>query len=196
MKKLTQTKFTIFVIAVLAAGFLTETLAQVRVESPPPKIMPKTSFDEAAAKKQLEPGNTTITGKGCGFFDGSRVPVAAGEITIHLYPDTPYIREWIKLGETNRWYGVSMVDAAFDNRIDALTDEAGRFKFTKIKPGKYYVQGYGKFNLSYSDGERDEVGKVLDGYIEIKEGNDDKYLEISNYVKQKKGVLGGYNWKC
>lgn len=194
MKKLTQIKFTIFVIAFLAAGFLTETLAQVRVESPPQKIMPKTSFDEAAARKQLEPGNATINGKGCGFFDGRSVP--AGDITVSLYPDNPYIREWIKLGEKHRWYGVSMVDAAFDNRIDALTDEAGRFKFTNIKPGKYYVQGYGKFSLSYSDGDRDEVGKVLDGFIEIKNDNDDKYLEISNYVKQKKGILGGYNWKC
>lgn len=134
-------KFIIFAVAFLAIGISSKTFAQVRTEEAPEKIMPKSSFDETAARRQLEPGNATINGKACGIFDGRNAP--ASDITVHLYPDTPYIREWVKLGEKYRWYGISMVDAAFETRIDAKTVDAGRFKFTKLKPGKYYVQGYG-----------------------------------------------------
>ena len=33
-----------------------------------------------------------------------------------------------------------MSEDAFKYRLEALTDEYGRFKFSNIKPGKYYIE--------------------------------------------------------
>lgn len=184
----------IAVFVFLAAGLSTTVLSQVRVEDAPQKIMPKGSFDEAAAKTQLAAGTAGINGKACGIFGGSRwssggwrrsssggTRVPASGIIISLYPDTPYLREWLKLGEKHGFGAVTMVKPAWDARIDAQTDAEGRFKFTKLKKGKYYLYGYGEFT---EDGK--SFGTSLEAFVEV-DDNDVLDLNLSNFGKLKDG---------
>ncbi|MFP3577735.1 hypothetical protein, partial [Brevibacillus sp. SIMBA_040] len=72
------------------------------------------------AKKQLAPEGTLVT----------------------LYPLTPYFEEFIKLRKQkeNKKTLVYISDEAYKYRIETKTDAYGRFKFEKLKPGKYFIE--------------------------------------------------------
>jgi protocatechuate 3,4-dioxygenase beta subunit len=53
---------------------------------------------------------------------------------------TPYFEEFLKLRRKNKKNSVYLSEEAFKYRLETKTDEFGRFQFTKMKPGKYYIE--------------------------------------------------------
>lgn len=70
-------------------------------------------------------------------------------VAVTLFPVTAYFNDWYRLrkSEENKKTSVYMSEQAFKYRITVQTDDYGRFKFVKMKPGKYFLQciaGYSK----------------------------------------------------
>lgn len=61
---------------------------------------------------------------------------------VTLFPITPYFEEFLKLRKQkeNKKNTVYLSEEAFKYRLETTTDENGRFKFEKLKPGKYYIE--------------------------------------------------------
>jgi hypothetical protein len=163
-------------------------------------IHPSTYFDSIAAKKALAYGNTTI--EGVAYTKprtqwGNKAPLAsriyAANTTVILFPATPYIEEWFQLRnkkEDKRTH-VYMSNEAYKYRIVEKTDAYGRFKFEKMKPGRYFIQcimgyaetksrqvyqgtAYGSYgNADYYTKKYYTVSKYdrLEEFITIKEGD-------------------------
>lgn len=112
-------------------------------------LYPSIAFDSITAKKALAYGNTTI--EGIAYTKprtqwGNKAPLAsrifATNTTVILFPVTPYFEEWFQLRnkkEDKRTH-VYMSNEAFKYRIVEKTDSYGRFKFEKMKPGRYFIQ--------------------------------------------------------
>lgn len=112
-------------------------------------LYPTVSFDSIAAKKALAYGTTSI--EGVAYTKprtqwGTKAPLAsriyAANTTVVLFPVTPYLEEWYRLRtekESKRTH-VYMSNDAFKYRIVETTDAYGRFKFEKMKPGRYFIQ--------------------------------------------------------
>jgi hypothetical protein len=71
---------------------------------------------------------------------------------VMLFPVTPYFDEFYKMRKKyeNKKTTVYMSEEAFKYRIEALTDDYGRFKFEKLKPGKYYLETIVNFTATAS----------------------------------------------
>ena len=120
--------------------------AQVRVSPMPGQpvqpltaVYPTTSFDREHALQALDKGHSTIVGKACSYHD-SHVFMATGG-TVVLFPATPYFDEWYKLrsqAEARHETARISVDA-FATRVETRVDDNGRFQFTEMKPGRYYL---------------------------------------------------------
>lgn len=185
-------KIIIFTFILLAIGISNESRAQIRTEQPPDKIIPQTPFDEAAAKQSLAEGTSMIQGVACSITEG-RVYMAENT-TVTLYPDTPHLREWIKLGNDKGFAVVRMSPAATKYRIEATTDEGGRFQFTKIKPGKYFLLSYYKLDLT--DGEENwTVGRSLERFVEIKNDGETIKIHLASDGRRN-SILGPKNDNC
>jgi hypothetical protein len=113
-------------------------------------IFPEELFDSIAAKNALALGNVTIEGvaftkprEGFGQATlGAKNRIYAVNQQVHLFPVTPYFEAWYKLRkkkENSRTH-VYLSDEAYRYRITVNTDQYGRFKFTQMKPGKYFMQ--------------------------------------------------------
>lgn len=112
---------------------------------------PQVFFDEKLAKSMLALGNSTIEGvattkQRVGLLKikpllGERHYAEKGTVVM-LFPITPYFEEWYRLRRRleSKTVSVYMSKEAFKYRIDTTTDEHGRFKFEKLKPGKYYLE--------------------------------------------------------
>lgn len=169
-------------------------------------LYPNAPFDSAVAKKALTYGTTTIEGvaytKPKTQF-GYKAPFAnkifAKNVSILLFPVTPYFEEWYRLRnekEGKRTH-VYMSDEAFRFRIVEQTDEYGRFKFERMKPGRYFIQcivtwneqrsrdvyrgsSYGNYGTSANHYSREYylVSKAdrLEEFINVKDGQ--KTLEV------------------
>ncbi|ULQ56913.1 hypothetical protein KJS94_01710 [Flavihumibacter rivuli] len=168
-------------------------------------IYPTATFDSIAAKKALAYGNITI--EGIAYTKprnqiGTKVPLSkrifAANTTVVLFPVTSYLEEWFHLRnekESKRTH-VYMSNDAFKYRIVEKTDEYGRFKFEKMKPGRYFIQcimgysetksrqvyqgtAYGTYSTAdYYSKQYYNVAKYerLEEFITVKEG--DTKLEI------------------
>lgn len=148
--------FGIAVICMTAAGWTGNVHAQVRFSPTPVApdqervITPRTQFDKTAALRALEKGTSTIAGTACW-----RVPYAgsrAGNAMILLLPVTPHLEELISLrkkakpGET-----VLQSKDVLETSIATMADGEGRFQFTELKAGRYYL--YGAFNFTHQETE-------------------------------------------
>jgi hypothetical protein len=112
-------------------------------------IYPSIQFDSVAAKNALAYGTAVI--EGVAYTKprnqiGTKVPLSkpifAANTTVVLFPVTPYLEEWFHLRnekESKRTH-VYMSNEAFKYRIVEKTDAYGRFKFEKMKPGRYFIQ--------------------------------------------------------
>lgn len=110
--------------------------------TPPPEIKnilkPPVVFDAAAAKAALEPGMAAITGTACTSRGGLQL---ASNQKVLLFPDTPYLREFIKHVRRAK-PGRDRVDADPDflaTRLEGMTNSKGEFQFARMKPGSYYL---------------------------------------------------------
>lgn len=102
-------------------------------------LEPGTSFDLAATKSALEPGNSIIAGQACGGYKGTLV--LASHKKVYIYPASPYWEELVKLQHRAK-PGKERVmpdPAALTTRMEATTDDKGRFQFSRMKPGRYYL---------------------------------------------------------
>lgn len=112
-------------------------------------LYPSASFDSVAAKNALAYGNTSIEGvaytKPRNQF-GTKTPLSARifakNTTVVLFPVTPYLEEWLTLRnkKEDKHTHVYMSNEAYKFRIVEQTDAYGRFKFEKMKPGRYFIQ--------------------------------------------------------
>jgi hypothetical protein len=112
-------------------------------------VYPQSSFDTVNAKRALEYGATDI--EGIAFTRGSKVlgppsifakKIYAKNCKVLLLPVNQYFYAWKKLRNhrENKRTFVGYDNKAFSYRIETFTDEYGRFKFDRMKPGKYFLQ--------------------------------------------------------
>ncbi|GGI25974.1 hypothetical protein GCM10008119_20330 [Pedobacter mendelii] len=112
---------------------------------------------------------------------GYKAPLApkilAANVTVTLYPVTTYFEEWYRLRkkEENKKTSVYMSQEAFHWRITVQTDAYGRFKFTKMKPGKYFIQSFASYSRSGST-------PVYRGTGYNNYGGQTDYYEYQNYT--------------
>jgi hypothetical protein len=107
-------------------------------EHPPANILaPSVPFDMAAAKVALESGDASIGGKACVASPGA----PAAYTNVVLFPDTPYLEEWVNLlHKFNPSKDQLVTDPQFlATSLKTRTNSNGEFQFSKLKPGKYYL---------------------------------------------------------
>ena len=132
----------LFVLICMTTGIFS--LAQNNV------IYPKTIFDKDLAQSMLAFGTSTITGVastkqkntyGLNAQANAKHYAPKGTV-VTLFPFTPYFEEFYKLrrAKESRKNAIYLSEEAFKYRIETTTDENGRFRFDKIKPGKYYIE--------------------------------------------------------
>ncbi len=115
-------------------------------------VEPKTPFDEAAAKVQLEPGTSIIRGTVSAKENKALVPAlniskshyAYKGTVVTLMPHSAYIDEWLVLEKKLRRKATlekaSISAQANSYRILVrVTDDKGSFEFKNLKPGKYFI---------------------------------------------------------
>lgn len=146
-------------------------------------LYPSQTFDSLLAKKMLSPGNATI--KGVIYKKTNKMALVGGKtygqnVTIELFPATPYLLEWHDLKEKkeDRHTKVYASQEAYKYRRYVISDSYGRFSFDNIRPGKYYLQASLTTTKSYL---RDvEVGSNSYGT---------KYYQKERYSSSKKHFL-------
>lgn len=139
---------------------------------------PQAFFDKKLAQSMIGFGNSTIEGvastkqkNSLGFkpLIGEKHYAREGTVVM-LFPVTPYFEEFYSMRKKyeNRKTTVYMSEEAFKYRIDAYTDAHGRFKFEKLKPGKYYLETIVNFtataNYQQQTGQSDAYN-VYGGYL-------------------------------
>ena len=115
---------------------------------------PQVPFDSLQAKSMLGPGTSSIEGLAYAKVPGQwgSKKLYATNVVVTLFPVTAYFNEWYKLrGKLeNKKSTVYMSEQAFRYCITVQTDEYGRFKFDKMKPGKYFLQSFASYSKSGS----------------------------------------------
>jgi len=115
---------------------------------------PQVPFDSLQAKSMLGLGTSSIEGLAYAKVPGQwgSKKLYATNVVVTLFPVTAYFNEWYKLrGKLeNKKNSVYMSEQAFRYRITVQTDEYGRFKFDKMKPGKYFLQSFASYSKSGS----------------------------------------------
>lgn len=113
-------------------------------------LYPEANFDFQAAKNMLARGNSTIRGVAC--TGGASGTYKSANVTVSLFPVTPYFDQWYKLREKkeDKKTGVFMSSEANRWRIDVKTDGEGRFAFTDLKPGRYFLQSFDDYSTNHS----------------------------------------------
>ncbi|MBA9073493.1 hypothetical protein GGR22_001619 [Flavobacterium gossypii] len=141
-------------------------------------IYPKTAFDQAAAKKALEKGKSSISGfvfsaprNGFGIKHVNERTYGKYKV-VSLFPLTPYMEEWKKLRTRLHNTGkkiVKMSKEADATRIDVETDEGGNFTFKDLKPGKYLLISEVSWHYAQTDEDPEEnIYVEVYGTAEIK----------------------------
>ncbi|MCT2563461.1 hypothetical protein [Chryseobacterium herbae] len=139
---------------------------------------PQAFFDKKMAREMLSFGNSTIEGvastKQKGQFGikpllGAKHYAPKGTVVM-LFPVTPYFDEFYSMRRKyeNKKTTVYMSEDAFKYKLEALTDDYGRFKFEKLKPGKYYLETIVNFTATGSYQEqtgRTDSYNVYGGYL-------------------------------
>lgn len=146
-------------------------------------LYPTQTFDSLLAKKMLSPGNAII--KGVIYKKTNKMALVGGKtygqnVTIELFPVTPYLLEWHDLKEKkeDRLTKVYASEEAYRYRRSVISDGYGRFSFDNIRPGKYYLQASLTTTKSYL---RDvEVGSNSYGT---------KYFQKERFSSSKKHFL-------
>jgi hypothetical protein len=127
-----------------------------RAERDTPQVVaPGQPFDERATRAAMEPGEATLEGvlfsraDARGYdailFDKANPILPARRQKVRLYPITPYAVEYINLFKRQRQDKSPQkkeIQAhkgfhAYSRVVD--TDDYGRFRFAKLKPGRYFL---------------------------------------------------------
>lgn len=153
----------------LVASFARDVHSQVRFSPTPAAgedrerervILPQTRFDKAAALRALDKGTATIVGTACWRvpYVGSR----AENVPILLLPVTPHLEELIRLRKKAR-PGETVLQSkdVLETSIATVADDEGRFQFTELKPGRYYL--YAAFKFTHRETENVYRGSAYGG---------------------------------
>ena len=114
-------------------------------------IYPQARFDSLAAKAALAYGGTDIEGVVYARRDATELQafsknnrVFGAGVTVTLFPVTSYFEEWHELRskKEDRLTSVYMSNEAVRYRIEVKADDYGRFKFERMKPGRYFLQTF------------------------------------------------------
>lgn len=135
---------------------------------------PQVFFDKKLARERLGFGNSTIEGVastkqktslGIKPLLGERHYAKEGTVVM-LFPVTPYFEEFYDMRKKyeNKKTTVYMSEEAFKYRVEALTDNRGRFKFEKLKPGKYYLETIVNFTATASYQKQTGTSDAYNGY--------------------------------
>ena len=120
-------------------------------------VYPTSAFDEAAAKDMLINGSAIVSGvlsfvepiylpehrkaidqrEGL-WFGGKKKRVLVANKKIVLYPDSGYLREYLKLAANSKRKTVAS-DQFLARSLAATSNQYGEFGFRGLKPGKYYI---------------------------------------------------------
>lgn len=138
------------------------------------KIFPQSFFDKKQAEKMLALGKSTIEGVASTkqkTVYGYKAPLAKKQLAsagtlVTLYPLTTYFEEFIKLRKQkeNKKTVVYISDEAYKFRLETTTDEHGRFKFEKLKPGKYFIESIVPFVATYTYQQQTGTTTTYNGY--------------------------------
>lgn len=159
----------------------------------PEYFYPQTPFEPELAKQMMGQGSTTIRGilfhtlnewgqQGTLFLP-SRGSNAVAGIEVILVPATPHIVEWQKLYKKQRDLkkpassGLQQLmrgkkrnrilkydDRVGDYMVVAKTDQYGRFTFTNMLPGKYYITAQANISGSFQGTEVTGNSTAYDAY--------------------------------
>lgn len=146
------------------------------------KIFPQQKFDPVAAKTALAKGTTTLKGKAVtraknslGFKAPFAPTIFGINVTVELYPYTPYFAEWytLKKKEENLKKNkiVYMDTEAYNVKLTTKTNNKGQFTFTNMLPGKYILVGIipwdeGRMKTYYNGSQFDGNSGTMVNYYE------------------------------
>lgn len=135
---------------------------------------PQAFFDKKLAQQMIGFGNSSIEGVastkqknnfGIKPLLGEKHYATKGTVVM-LFPVTPYFEDFYSMRRKyeNKKTTVYMSEEAFKYRIEALTDDRGRFKFEKLKPGKYYLETIINFTATASYQKQTGQSDAYNGY--------------------------------
>lgn len=170
------------------------------------QLFPASDFDAKAAGTALNYGTATLIGKACvnkgglgSYVLGGR-KFSAGNVAVFLYPVTPYLEKWYQLREKKetKKTGVFLNGEVSKYKLNAVTNSKGEFVFSRLKPGKYFVQLI--FNFTERQTRRiytgsNDDGEVITDYYEDRDFYTDhsdrleKFIEIKSDGESQKITL-------
>jgi hypothetical protein len=163
-------------------------------------LYPEYSFDERSHKAALIKGTATIRGvlftkqkQGMLGNKGLLAPKIYGQgVRVTLFPATPYFMAWYNLRQKkeNKRTVVYMSEQAFKYRIEATTDEYGRFTFEEMRPGKYFIQAFLTTVYSHTADVQVGTGYTSSGgsvaYFEKQNYNTRQHERLERFIEVKK----------
>ncbi|MGY1458201.1 hypothetical protein ACW5F0_06065 [Luteimonas sp. A534] len=151
-------------------------------------IEPGIRFDKAAALHALEPGNSTIQGTAC--WTGTRTGTRASNVPILLLPVTPYLEELVRLRKkARRGEAVLQSEELLKTSIATFANDKGRFQFTDLKPGRYYLYAVVDFTYARTHDAYRGTGQHSRGTVHYYSPETVNYVgggEIEKFVDVKK----------
>lgn len=165
-------------------------------------LYPGTPFDKAQAESALGEGNSTLIGRACVYHDKTKFDASGARVV--LYPVTPYLQKWYDLREKreDKKTGVYInAEAAKYTRIVQANND-GKFVFSRIKPGKYFLQIIYNLTLQrsytvYTGSDYNTDYYAIRNYYVPKSDRLEKFVEIKNNgdtekvtMKNKFALLG------
>lgn len=173
-------------------------------------------FFAEVALAALARGNSTIHGMACTKYR-DRIYRASG-VRVSLFPVTAYLDEWYKLREKKEGKNrtVFMSNEAASYRVDLITNQDGRFSFSDLKPGRYFIQIFHQFTSRHAGrADRGASTDMINGVLTTTNYYEDydynvghtnrmeKFVEIKNDGDSEKVTLlkgggllklGGCTW--
>lgn len=146
-----------------------------QVRDPAPRLIhPTTRFDREAAVRALDKGTSMIKGTACARSrDGM---FKAPNRMVLLLPMTSHLEEVLRLQkEARSWETVVTDENVLATSVQTMTDAKGRFQFTEMKPGRYYL--FMVFDYA--------VAKSRDVYVGSSQG---QYASANHYARQNYAV--------
>ena len=153
-------------------------------------LFPDYPFDVKLARTALTEGATTIEGvvftkpkTKLGYSAPLAERIYGRNVLVTLIPVTPYFEQWydMRKHKENKLTSVFMSDTAFKYRLTTTSDDYGRFKFTRMKPGKYFLQAF--LDWGETKSYKENVGSGETGYGTV------NYYQWKNYTQNHQDRL-------
>lgn len=176
-------------------------------------LFPPAEFDANLAANAFQQGNSTLIGRACASVKnglwglGGTERFKATNVRVVLFPATPYLEKWYQLREKkeDKKTGVFINREAQRYAMMTQTNSNGEFVFSRLKPGKYFIQII--FNFTQVKSKRIYTGSTQDGNV-VTDWYDDrdfyidrktrleKFVEIKNDGSSEKVMVKNGLWGC